>query len=633
MRTLTLDLRDNCRTAMYAFAELKKYLLLIDPELDIRLGADGITLRVDPDSFKVEAPELDDAVRISVENGRGEIAASNPRALLIAVYRFLHILGARFIKPGKDGERIPFKPLENLSAHYAHAASSRHRGICIEGSVSLENVLNTVEWMPKVGLNAYFIQFMTPFTFFQRWYGHEWNVKKTPERLTKTLIDGFTGEIRAAAALRGIVNHAVGHGWTCEPLGIPGLGWYADRNEYPESEKYFALVDGKRGVWKYTPLNTNLCYGNPEVEKLMTDAVVSYCRDNPEVDVVQFWLADGANNQCECPLCRDIRPADHYVRMLNTIDRGLAAAGLKTRVVFLLYVDLLWPPVSERLENPERFIMMFAPISRRYSEPLREDGTGKMSPFERNRLVFPKSTADSLAYLRAWQAAAPGCDSFIFDYHFMWDYIKEPGGYAHAGTLFNDMKNLASFGLNGMVSCQNQRVFFPTALGMQGMAAALWDSSLEFEGFAAEFFSDAFGEYGAAVGKYLQTLSELYPANVVRHEESPSEGTLAAFGAAAELCESFGEKLGSMKSADRCIQSELDVLRMHGALTVLNARLCAAKLAGDGSGAEGLFAALSELAAECEDKMRDEFDLCLYLGTVANFTVGGKRWDAPPLED
>ena len=30
---------------------------------------------------------------------------------------------------------------------------------------------------------------------------------------------------------RGMLHHAVGHGWTCEPFGIPGLEWKAEETE------------------------------------------------------------------------------------------------------------------------------------------------------------------------------------------------------------------------------------------------------------------------------------------------------------------------------------------------------------------------------------------------------------------
>ena len=50
------------------------------------------------------------------------------------------------------------------------------------------------------------------------------------------------------------------------------------------------------------------------------------------------------------------------------LDAKLTEQGTETKIVFLLYVDLLWEPVEEKLANPSRFIMMFAPITRDYGK-------------------------------------------------------------------------------------------------------------------------------------------------------------------------------------------------------------------------------------------------------------------------
>ena len=51
--------------------------------------------------------------------------------------------------------------------------------------------------------------------------------------------------------------------------------------------------------------------------------------------------------------------------MLNEIDRRFTEKGIKTKICFLVYLDLYWPPETERIHNEERFLMMFAPISAR----------------------------------------------------------------------------------------------------------------------------------------------------------------------------------------------------------------------------------------------------------------------------
>ena len=145
--------------------------------------------------------------------------------------------------------------------------------------------------------------------------------------------------------------------------------------------------------------------------------------------------------------------------------------------MFLLYVDLLWEPKEAYLKNPDRFVLMFAPITRTYTVSLLDAepfDVEKLSPYEKNRLNMPKSVSENLARLFKWQERFEE-DSFIFDYHFMWDHFLDPGYFEMAKTLFKDMQHLDKFNLNGMISCQNQRVFFPTGLGMVAMAEALWN--------------------------------------------------------------------------------------------------------------------------------------------------------------
>jgi hypothetical protein len=70
-----------------------------------------------------------------------------------------------------------------------------------------------------------------------------------------------------------------------------------------------------------------------------------------------------------------MRPADYYVILLNELDEALGHVGYPGKVVFLAYADLLWPPEVEQIHNPERFILMFAPITRSYRRPPQDLST------------------------------------------------------------------------------------------------------------------------------------------------------------------------------------------------------------------------------------------------------------------
>nr|MBQ4318099.1 DUF4838 domain-containing protein [Clostridia bacterium] len=103
-------------------------------------------------------PYVDDVIDIDINGLTGYIAGSNIRSILLGVYRFLNSAGARWVRPGADGEYIPFCDFASHSFKYRHTASYRFRGECIEGAISFENVRDTIIWLPRVGCNMFFME-------------------------------------------------------------------------------------------------------------------------------------------------------------------------------------------------------------------------------------------------------------------------------------------------------------------------------------------------------------------------------------------------------------------------------------------------------------------------------------------
>lgn len=413
------------------------------------------------------AYDFNDEIHIDIINGKGIIGGTNPRSVLLAAYRFLTELGFRWIRPGADGEFVPDTDLFSQTIKVHEKPSYTHRGICIEGANSFENVRDIIDWMPKLGFNAYFFQFREAYTFFERWYNHSENPFRKPEGFSFEKARNFIRLLENEMAKRSILYHAVGHGWTCEPLGLNGLGWDPVTDTVDQKyRQYLALLNGKRELFQGIPLNTSLCYSNSEARKIMAESVVEYLENNPAVDILHFWLADDMNNQCECDACKTVRPSDFYVMMLNELDELLTQKEIKTKIVFLIYFELLWPPEKEKIKNPERFILMFAPITRSYNESFQSrESLPALPDFERNKISCYTSVAKNTAFLNAWQKIFRG-DSFDFDYHMGSNQQADPGQHEISNILYQDIVNLKKIGLNGFISCQVQRSFFPTGLAM-----------------------------------------------------------------------------------------------------------------------------------------------------------------------
>lgn len=616
----------NDATVSFAASELARYLQRIT---DIPFVVDR-TGEAEDSSFRLgtfeqlglgpgEGPQVgntdwDDAVYIRTSGASGAIGGSNPRSVLIAVYRYLTELGCRWVRPGAEGEYLPPVILQETAVSVSEAASYRHRALCIEGSVSYENVRDIIDWSVKLGFNSYLTQFRESYTFFERWYKHLKNPLKKAEEFPVERAREFKGRLAAQMKQRGIVFHDVGHGWTCEPLGMPGLGW--DQAEAPpEAIQYLAQINGERKLWHGVPLNTNLCYSNPEVRRLIVDDIVGYSIQHPAVDVIHFWLADGSNNNCECPTCGTRRPADWYVQMLNELDQALTAQNLSTRIVFLIYVDLLWPPENLTIHNPDRFILMFAPITRTYSREFSaEEELPEPPPYERNKLEFPRDVERNLAFLKEWQEIFQG-DSFDFDYHFMWDIFKDPGHYRLPYVLWKDIRNLRDIGLNGLMSCQVQRAFFPTGLGMSLMGQTLWDREADFDALAADYFESTFGPFGQACRDYLQRLSNLFDPPYIRVEK-PAEDDEArhTYESIPAFIEEFRPVIKrNLDSPNACHARSWHYLDVHADMSILLSRALAARAAGDGAKARSEWEQLKRMAQEREDDLQMVLDLFWFI--------------------
>ena len=233
-------------TLEFAKSELNKYLLKMTGEegkIFLFAGEDG-------DLFRERS-------EICVKEGRGSISANCPRALLLGVYEFLKSCGCRFVRPGEKGEYIPCRKLSEVTVSCVFEPAERHRGITIEGAVSVENVLELIDWAPKAGFNSYFTQFTTSFEFFSRWYEHIGNPLLPPEKISGEKAKGYIERIVREIKKRSMLYHSVGHGWTSACLGIDCNGWNTcDEILSKEKRALIAEVNGKREFFKGKPLNT-----------------------------------------------------------------------------------------------------------------------------------------------------------------------------------------------------------------------------------------------------------------------------------------------------------------------------------------------------------------------------------------
>ena len=471
-------------------------------------GPDDVTLQLE----SLGNPKnSEDAYSIDVASSGGIISGSNDRSVLLGVYKYLWLLGCRFPAPGQKHEYIPsLYKKEQLSACCRKKAALRHRGVCIEGANSLENILDFIDWLPKLGYNSFFLQFQLPYTFMARWYHHENNPLLPEEEFDTERAEAYTETVRREMKRRGLKLHQVGHGWTGDVIGFPAVEWKpATRKPTREETGMMAQLNGTRALFHGIPMNTNLCYSDETVMEAFTDQIVRYAVQNPDINYLHVWLADEYNNVCECDSCKKELPSDQYVRILNLADQKLTEAGSTMRIVFLLYQELLWPPKKERFQNPDRFVLMFAPISRTFEESYQiRPEYGAVMPYRRNEIRLPVDLNENMAFLRAWQEIFHG-DSFVYDYPLGRAHYGDFGYVRLAEVIGHDIERLGDMGLNGYISCQELRAALPNALPNYVMGKKLFDPSLSEERLEEAYFSAAYGCEGERVREYLKAVSAL----------------------------------------------------------------------------------------------------------------------------
>lgn len=608
-----------------AAGELDRYLHRMGKEEILpghwQLGVSNLT------GYGLAAPEdpaLDDAYYIRVDETEACVYGSNPRSVLLGVYRYLTEIGCRFLRPGPEYEIIPEKQEpEAFYALCAHKASLRHRGACVEGAVSVENMLDFIDWSPKIGLNSFFPQFKYPHEFFRRWYEHVRNPKLAPQGWTMEQSVAADRILSEQMQRRGLLQHRVGHGWTGEALGYTATGWETDDAQLPkEKQALLAEIGGKRELFGGVPTNTNLCYSNPEAAELYSDKVLAYVEAHPEADYLHIWLADLYNNVCECEECRKKILTDHYIHMLNRIDEKLTQAGYHTKLVFLLYQELLWAPQTEQLRNPERFVLMFAPISRTFMKSYAQ--AGELAPvpeYRLNQITLPVSMEENLAFLKEWQQTV-SCDSFVYDYHLGKCHYGDLGYVRLSRVMCEDLKTNRALGLNGINSCQELRAFLPNALPDYIMGLVSMDTSLEFDDIAADYYTSAYGARGQQVLTYLTQVSELCDMDYfVGRGEAANPAMAKRFTQLLQVLGDFGPIIGealvdaSLPPVQRRFWRELSYHRTY-AWYLTQALLQKAR----GEDPAPAYRQFTELVQENEPEFQKSLDVYRVLEVTQNYT-------------
>ena len=537
---LTINKIRSASPIDFAAEELKKYLRMMMPmcgEIAIAYdleAKDGFRLGLMQD-FGLDASEaldteLDDIIHIDTDSEGGIIAGSNERSVLLAVYEYLRQNGCRWLFPGIDGEYIPIKNVQPTKYH--KMADCRYRGQCNEGAEAQHLMMEAIDFTPKIGLNIFMIEFENPTAYYHLYYNHRHNDQiREAEPVSDEQILQWKRQCEAEIAKRGLQFHDMGHGWTAIAFDINYGGGWAKIGEEAVPEKYrpyLALYNGKRALYEGMPLNTNFCMSNPEARHIVAKSIADYAALASNVDYLHVWLSDSYNNMCECEECKKKTPSDWYVMLMNEVDRIMTERKLKTRVVFICYYDTVWAPRTERLNNPERFALLLAAITRDYAECVSHNIDPKkikLTEYVLNKNVMPTSVNNYLIHASEWRELCK-VPNFVYEYHFWWPQYNDLGLFDMAKTIHDDVKGYYRNGCSGVVEDGSQRSFFPNGLLFTTYASTLFGTNKDFTEIRDDYYRHAYGEDYKEVVAFFERLGEAldYKYFVGSGSKDPNKG-------------------------------------------------------------------------------------------------------------
>jgi hypothetical protein len=285
---------------------------------------------------------------------------------------------------------------------------------------------------------------------------------------------------------------------------------------------------------------------------------------------------------------------------------------------------MLWPPTTERF-TMDNMVFMYAPMGRCYRHDLGDHKCGEeldeTARPKLNQSWRPFGNRSVSAIARKWKAQQVS-DSFIFDYH-QWTAVWSDGlGQDLGATIAGDIKHLGEIGLNGMISCQCIRAFYPLPYLENAMADTLWNVKLSPRAHRQKIMSAAFGKYAEEAESYFSRLVKevrVGPGHTHQsllsggEEAAPDIAALAEFTAQAQqrfvrLAEAADDCAALRAAGPHTPAPDSDVLKVSLGLLAVHAeqatRIFRARLAGLAGDRERIAAMRSEYEARLPQILR-----------------------------
>ena len=170
----------------------------------------------------------------------------------------------------------------------------------------------------------------------------------------------------------------------------------------------------------------------------------------------------------------------------------------------------MFPPIQEKVKNPNRFMLQYTPISRSYTSSITDDTVfPEPKPFVYNGWEAPKRIEEYAALYKEWQKAL-SCPGVGFEYHYWVHQYRDPGMMAMSRRIYEDVRSLKLLGVNGCKEDGSNRSFFPNGFISYIYSETLLNRDCDYDEVLADYFYHIYGDDWKLVKNYLDGVSEAF---------------------------------------------------------------------------------------------------------------------------
>ena len=279
---------------------------------------------------------------------------------------------------------------------------------------------------------------------------------------------------------------------------------------YKDHPEYFALQNGKRV--KQTSTYGTVCYSNPDVPKIMAEAIRAEIRTSPETRFFSVSVNDNAYNFCECPDCdpviKKIGPHGMQVLLANKVAELLCKDYPEILITTLVYG-------SGRLRTGAvkahpNVVLFLAPIGARWNN------VKMLIPIHQNPII-----------VEAIQECQKSSDRIFF-----WDYIDSTSyPFPNFDQVQATLRYLAKLKIEGYIADVTRDGRALTPLKKWLFSQLLWDTNADMDALISEFVSAYYGKTAPEISEYIKLMRHAWRNFKAESDKKGGEGVVFAYTA------------------------------------------------------------------------------------------------------